>query len=207
QVLCRAARDGLHRDPAVQEAEGPFEQPGRGGDRKGRLGEGGAAEEMVHQQHERLSTPERREQWDLVEVLDHGVEPEPAEVTAIVPRRRQTECIAAAHAVHIHPVHALPAGAAGPGRDEQGDAVAPSGEPAEDLVEVDLRAARARIQPVLPVHDEEVQARSPSRIRRPWRRCCRISASSTPLTNRGLSAVPYFSARTMASWMDTGGGT
>src|SRR5690606_7848961 len=94
-----------------------------------------------------------------------------------------------------------------PTRDEQRHVVAPCREPAEDLVQMDLRTTRARVQPVLPVHDEYLQARSPSRGRRPCGRCCRIRASSTPFTKRGLSAVPYFSARTMASWMETGDGT
>src|SRR5690606_10139037 len=149
----------------------------------------------------------RREQRDLVQVLDHDVELEVPEVAAVIGRCRQTECMAPARAVHVHPVHDLALRGARPAGNEQRHLVAPRREPAEDLVQVGLGAPRAGVQPVLPVHDEDLQDRPPSRGRRSCGRCCRISASSTPLTKRGLSTVPYFSARTMASWMETGDGT
>src|SRR5690606_31400668 len=83
--------------------------------------------------------------------------------------------------------------------------VAASGEAAEHLVQVDLGAAGLRIEPVLPVHDEQFQRRAPPPV--PARRCSRASASSTPLTNRTLSSLPYFSASSSASVIATRGGT
>ncbi len=53
-------------------------------------------------------------------------------------------------------------------------------EPAEDLVQVDLGAARLRVLAVLPVDDEDPQSRPISRA----------SASSTPFTNFALCTLP-----------------
>src|SRR5690606_32622141 len=151
--------------------------------------------------------PERREQRDLVQVLDHDVELEVPEVAAVIGRCRQTECMAPARAVHVHPVHDLALRGARPAGNEQRHLVAPRREPAEDLVQVDLRAHRSEGQQDLPVLDEGLQDRPPARGPSSCGRCCRIIASSTPLTERGLSTVPYFSARTMASCMEIGDGT
>lgn len=54
-------------------------------------------------------------------------------------------------------------------------------QPAEDLMQVRFGPARLRIQAILPVGHQNVQPASPVR---------RMSASSTPLTNRALSAEP-----------------
>ena len=61
------------------------------------------------------------------------------------------------------------------------DAMAALREPAEDFVQVRFGSTRLRIQAVLPVGDQNVQPASPVR---------RMSASSTPLTKRALSAEP-----------------
>jgi hypothetical protein len=70
------------------------------------------------------------------------------------------------------------------------DLVSARGEPAEDLVQVDLGAARERIRQVLPVEDEDPQTAASGRRPPASSSSARNSASSTPLTNLGLSAVP-----------------
>lgn len=67
--------------------------------------------------------------------------------------------------------------------------MAARGQASEYLVQMDLGAARLRVESVLPVSDEKFQLFSTD-LR---------NASNTPLTKRGDSLVPYFSARTMAS--------
>ena len=88
------------------------------------------------------------------------------------------------------------------------DTMAACGQPPEDLVQVDLGTTRLRVQSVLPVQDQELQGRpSPPAAPLPDGRTRRMSASRTPFTKRGLSSVPYFSARMMASWIATRSGT
>ena len=114
-----------------------------------------------------------------------------------------------AGAVHLDAIDGLAGICAAESGCEEGDGVAARGEPAEDLVQVDLRTACLRIEPVLPVQDQDSQERDSSPVPalpEPGR-TRRMSASSTPLTKRGLSLVPYFSARMMASWMATRSGT
>src|SRR5690606_11315347 len=111
----------------------------------------------------------------------------------------------AAHPVHVHPVDRLAVDRPGPAGDEQAHLVTAPGQPAEHLVQVDLRTACVRIQPVLPVHDEQSQCRTPPPVPAP--RCSRRNASNTPLTKRTLSSLPYFSASTSASLIATRGGT
>jgi hypothetical protein len=83
--------------------------------------------------------------------------------------------------VDVHAVDFLALRRSRPARDQQMDAMAAQREPAEDLVQVRFGPACLRIQAVLPVGDQDVQPASPVR---------RMSASSTPLTNRALSAEP-----------------
>ena len=65
----------------------------------------------------------------------------------------------------------------GPAAAEQAHLVPLRGEPAEDLVQVNLGAAGLRILAVLPVHEQDAHYIRPMR---------RASASSTPLTNFAL---------------------
>jgi hypothetical protein len=92
--------------------------------------------------------------------------------------------------MHVHSVELDLALRPWPPRHQHRHVVARSRDAAEDLVQVFLRAARLGIQPVLPVEDEDVQAAPP--VSSPS--MARMRASNTPFTNRGLSAVPYFSA-------------
>src|SRR5690606_12085876 len=158
-----------------------------------------------HKQHNRCLCPDGREDRDLVEVLDQQIVPLSQQLAAVVPAHEQGECMAAADPVHVHPVDHGAGGRAGPARNEQADLVAPRGKSAEHVVQVDFRATCLRVQPILPVDDEQSQCRTPPPA--PVRCCCRRSASSTPLTKRTLSSLPYFSARISASLIATRAGT
>src|SRR6185436_7171715 len=154
------------------------------------LAECGRAEEVVHQHHQWAPDPVRREERDLVEVFDYDVEALGGQAAAVVGRGGEGERMAAAGAVDPHPVGRIDRLRAGKARAEQAHLVPARRQPAEDLVEVDLGAAGVRVGQVLPVDDEQLH-RGPAAASGATRR---ITASSTPFTKRGLSAVPYFSA-------------
>ena len=85
--------------------------------------------------------------------------------------------MARADAIDLDPVERGARRTVRPAAAQQRDLVPLRGEPPEDLVQMDLGAARLRILAVLPVDDEN------SHYIRPMRRA---SASSTPLTNFAL---------------------
>ena len=115
--------------------------------------------------------------------------------------------MAAGDAVDLDPVQAGPARRTLPCADQRDDVVAAAGEAAEDFVQVDLGSAGQRVRAILPIQDEQLQRASPGPAVPAALPVRRMSASSTPFTKRGLSAVPYFSASRIASWMETRGGT
>src|SRR5690606_31243489 len=141
------------------------------------------------------------EQGHLVQVLHQHIVRQRGQMPSVVARGRDRECIPPTGTMHLHAVVGVAWGSARPGRYEEGHGVPARGQTPEHLVEVRFGAAGLRVVAVLPVDHEQPQA-APQRSRS----SCRISASRTPFTKRGLSAVPYFSARVSASWIETRGG-
>ena len=89
------------------------------------------------------------------------------------------------HAVDLDPIHQLVARCTGPAGGEEGDGVSAGREAAEDLVQMRLGASGLRIEPILPVEEEELHRPAAP----PVVSTSRITASRTPFTKRGLSAV------------------
>ena len=135
---------------------------------------------MVHDQSDGLARPEGRKERHLVQILDDEDESGAPERAAVVQGRGEAECMTPSGPVHVDAVDAHATGRAVPARREERDAMTARGEPAEDLVQVDLGAARLRVLAVLPVDDEDPQSRPISRA----------SASSTPFTNFALVGLP-----------------
>src|SRR2546423_1693777 len=102
-----------------------------------------------------------------------------------------------AHAKHVDTVQPRARRRAGPSAAQQAHLVSLRRQPAEDLVQMNLRASGQRMVAFLQIHEQ-----NPHYIR-PMRRA---SASSTPFTNFALFTVPYRSARRTDSWITTRGG-
>jgi hypothetical protein len=99
-------------------------------------------------------SPAGRKERRLVDVFHQEIETgisDPPKRAPCVQRKR----VSTARANDAYPVDGLLGGRAGPAGSEQGDVVAPPGEPAEDLVQVDLGSAGLRVSAVLPVDDED----------------------------------------------------
>jgi len=109
---------------------------------------------MMDQQDERPPAPERREERDLVQVLDDEVEAATPELGANVPRRGEPVRVAAPDAMDLEAVDLGPGRRARPSGRNERDLVPPPRQAAEDLVQVDLRAAGLGVQAILPVQDE-----------------------------------------------------
>jgi hypothetical protein len=106
----------------------------------------------------------------------------------------------AACTMHVHPVqHWSVAARHSMTMYQERDLVAAPRQTAEHLVQMDFGPAAQRVEPVLPVDDQQLQRPPPDRV--DPSAVPRISASSTPLMKRGLSCVPYFSA-SMTRFLD-----
>jgi hypothetical protein len=104
--------------------------------------------------HRATRAPQRGVERNLVDVLDEEVEP-PREMPAVVPARVQRERVARSDAVDAQSVERGTRRRPGPSTAEERDLVSPRGKPAEDLVQVDLRAASLGVVAILPVDDED----------------------------------------------------
>ena len=121
----------------------------------------------------------RRVQRNFVDVFDEDVR-DAGEVPPIVAACEEWKGVARADAVDLDSVEHRARRAARPAAAEQSDLMPARRQPAEDLMQVNLGAARLGIVAVLPVHEKDAHYIRPMR---------RANASSTPFTNFAL-AVP-----------------
>ena len=189
EIVRGALADRLKRHVPVHPAQRPFRQPDRRRHRRRKLLERRRAEEVRDQRDGRLRAPPRRVERNLVDVLDENVGPA-VQVLPVVAVREERKGVSRADAEHLDPIDPRARRTARPPAAEQPYLVPLRGEPAEDLVEMNLRAAGLRILEILPVHEQDAHYIRPMR---------RASASSTPFTNFALFTVPYRSARRTAS--------
>src|SRR4029077_1543450 len=120
----------------------------------------------------------------------------PGEQAPHGPARVERETVPPPVPPHAHAVERRGARRAPPGAFHYVDGVAATREPAEDLVQVDLRAAGVRILTVVPIHEQDLHSAPDSRA----------ALSSTPFTNAGAFAPANQWASFTASSITTRGG-
>jgi hypothetical protein len=145
EVLARAVRDGDEEAIAVQGRDQALGGPHSGRDGPRYLLEGHLSKEVVTQGENRDARVEGRVEGDLVEALDHDIESTPAGVHHAHPCNARVVGREASEAAYVEAVHPLAGRSARKARRGEGDGVSPSGEAAEDLGDVDLRATGGRV--------------------------------------------------------------
>ena len=165
QLRARALGDCDHRQPAIEPGHEPLGRDQRRRHRRRRLAERRPPEEVVREDDERLAHPETREERKLVQVLDHHVEGRLGAQATVQARDARVVADAGVPAPqHAEPVDVLLGRGAREARGDERHLVAARREPAEDLAQVHLRAARLRVARVALVQHEEAAAhRRPSR--------------------------------------------
>src|SRR6185436_14121192 len=138
----------------------------------------------------------RQEQGKLVHVFDHDVVSPLGQGPAHGAAAEQREAVPAAHALHADAVQLGAPRPARPAARNQIDLVPPSRQPAEQGVQVDLRASGVRVVAVVPVDEQDPHSAPDSRA----------TASSTPLTNPGAFAPANQCASLTASSITTRAG-
>jgi hypothetical protein len=153
KVVSCALTDRLERHAPVDGAERPLGEPDRGRYRNGQLVERRRSEEVRDECHGAASPPKRRVERNLVDVFDEHVEPS-REMAAVVAARVEREGVARPDTAHDEAVERGSLWRPGPATAEERHLVTAGRQPAEDLVQVDLRAASLGVLAILPVDDE-----------------------------------------------------
>jgi len=142
--------------------DGTLEEPGGSCHREGGFVEGRGSEKVMDKEDYRRPGPKGHENWDLVQVLNHYLEVFRVQRPLQVEGKPETEGHPSSDPVDLDTVEGFQRKTPTESRGNQGDVVAPSGQPAEHLVEVRLGSPGLGVQPIQPVDNENFQARSPS---------------------------------------------
>ena len=170
-VVAGALGDRDEGGPAVDARHQPLGTDDQRGDRGRHLLERRRAEEVVDDRDEREPRVERRHERQLVERLDEHVGPLARRCTRGTPARRACSSRSGSGRGGGRGRRAMVSSGAPPGEAgaEHRHAVAGGREPAEDLEEVDLGAARARVVEIALVQDEDVASHGSPAQSRPKR--------------------------------------
>lgn len=155
QIVSRRIADRLERDAPIHARQGTLGQPHHGRHGHRRLAEYRRPEEVRYERDNALRAPTRRMEGDLVDVLHEHVEAVRRERSAVVAAREKGECVARTDAVDFDAIEPDPRRATRPPAAQQRDLVPAGCQPAEDLVQMDLRTTRLRVLPVLPVDEQK----------------------------------------------------
>src|SRR6266576_3081454 len=175
QVVPRALRNRVKARTFVDPRNGQFRGPDDRRQWSGGLGEGRGAKEMRHDRYERQRRQRRQEEGNLIDVLDDDVEWPRAQRAAHRAPAAPREAMPVADARDVDLVDGGLRSASRPAARDQVDLVSPLGNPAEQLMQVDLGPAGLRILPIVPVDQQNSHSAPVSRA----------TASSTPLMNAG----------------------
>src|SRR5690606_20440521 len=141
QIIGGALAYRLEGNAAIRTHERTLQGPHHGGDRRGDFLEHRRAEEVRNQRHDTTRAPAGRVERYLVDVLDQHVVIPARELLLVVPLRVERKGVARSDPVHGDSVEAHVRLAPGPAAAEESHLVAARGDPAEDLVQVNLRPA------------------------------------------------------------------
>ncbi len=165
----RARRDGEERNPAAaaQCDRGPLGEVDVQREGEKDLTEDHRLKQVMDEDDQGLPYEKRREEWNLVHIVDYDIVTLPAELPPVPDRNTKIEKVPAPPANDPYSVDRFFRCGPPEGRAEERDPMPHSGDTRKNLVKMNLGAPGERVPDVLPVKDQNLHRKR----RRGGRRC------------------------------------